>query len=252
MKIRQRMTSQTGRAGLTLIELLLAVAGTGFVAAAVAMMLSAIATGTNSRNDLRQSVVRQKTIMARLTAAIRSSHMVLAADDDLLVLWTSDADGSETPNLGEIRRIERDAATGELRSYVAPLDLAPGANTEFSLATDFEAATDGIKGDANFPEDVWATGLTSWTITINADAAQDASLVSSRIVVGPGNIQETIIGAAALRNRGTTSFIHASGEMTSSDVTDEGGGVDSDDDDDHDDEGKSKGKGKGKGDDDDD
>ncbi len=207
MKLRRRMTSPAGRAGLTFIELLLAVAGTGFVAAAMMMMLSAVAAGTTSRTDLRQSVVRQKTIMARLAAAIRSSQRVLVAEDDLLVLWTGDADGSGTPNLGEIHRIERDSATGELRSYMAPPDLASPANAEYSLAADFDAITDAIKGGVNFPEEVWATGLVLWTITADAQVVQDASLISSRIVVRAGNIEETIIGAAALRNSGTTSFI---------------------------------------------
>ncbi len=261
--------AQRGHAyGMTIVELLLALAGTAFVAVAIAMMLSVVASGTSSRTDLRQSVVRQKTITARLNAAIRSSSMVLVAEDDLLIVWTNDTDSNSEPSLGEIQRIERDAATGELRAYKTPLTLAEADNTAYTLATDFDSITTALKGNANFPQEVWAIGLHSWTITVNAETAQDATLVSSRIVIGEGDMTETVISAAALRNNGTTSFSSSSGESIDSDVTEDGddssqsgassngssgqsdtntNSNDDDDEDDADDDVKGKGKGKAKG-----
>jgi hypothetical protein len=274
------MTMRGRSYGLTIVELLLALAGTAFVSVAIVAMLSAVASGTNSRTDLRSSVVRQKTVTARLSAAIRSSQMVLVADDDLLVLWINDNDANGEPNLAEIQRVERDAATGELCAYKAPLTLAEEDNTEYTLATDFDSVTNAIKSTGTFPREVWATGLHSWNVTFNADSPQDATLVSSRISIGEGNMRETVICAAALRNNGSTSFSSSSGELITSDESDEGDAnaqsgsndnssddeviLNNDDDDDSgkgkskskaeydDDDDDDKGKGKGKDDDDDD
>ena len=274
--------------GLTLLELLLATAGTGFVATAIAMMLNAISFGTSAGTDLRQTVVKQKTITSRITSAIRSSYLVLAAEDDLLILWTNDTNADGEPNLGEIRRIERHAASKEIRSYEPPDNLASGSNTAYTLAsTDFKSVTAALRGNASFPLETWATGISSWTVSLDQDAAQDAMLVSSRLTVDVGDFHEIALATAALRNQGTTSFTAAqASDESESESGGSGGGSsggssggtskgkckgkskgkskghdDDDDDDDHhddDDDGKGKGgdddddNGKGKGDSDDD
>ncbi len=190
------------RGGLTLVELLLAIIGTALVSTALAAMLAATAFGTSNRTDVRSVAVKHKVIAGRLGAAIRSSKMVLAEGDDYLVLWMDDADLSGQPNLSEIRRIERDNATNELRSYKAPDSLNPADDTEYDLAIDdFNAETNSIKGTANFPQTLWAAGVTAWTITLDDADAQSASLVSYRMTIARGELVDTTIGATALRNR---------------------------------------------------
>lgn len=250
MNSHMHTQSAPRRRGLTLIELLLATAGTGFVAVAITMMLNAISFGTSAGTDLRQAVVKQKTITSRITSAIRSSYLVLAAEDDLLILWTNDDDGDGEPSLGEIRRIERDAASKEIRAYAASSDLSSGDDTSYTLSsTDFDAVTQALRDTANFPEEVWATGISAWTIALDAELIHDALLISSRLTVDVGDFHETAIATAALRNQGTTSF-------TASDVSEEevvidggggggGGGTSKG-------KGKSKSKGKSNGHDDDD
>jgi autotransporter adhesin len=195
-------------AGLTLLELMLAVAGTALVSAAIAAMTSAVTHGTDSRTDLRTLLVRQKTITARLTAAIRSSTKVLAANDDGIVLWINDENASGTPNLSEIQRIVRDAGSKEMLSFTAPDSLLPASDTSYDLTTtDFEAVTAAPEDTADFPSETWATNIDAWQIDLNHADAKQASLVSNRLTLTtgtlgtPGTLRDITIAAAALRNR---------------------------------------------------
>ena len=190
------------RGALTLLELLLAILGVAMVSMAVAAILAATAYATSDQIDVRSVAVKHKVIASRLGAAIRSSKMVLAQGSDYLVLWMEDADASGQPNLSEIRRIERDNATSELRSYKAPDSLAPVDDTEYDLLTDdFNVETNSIKGTANFPQTLWAADVTAWTIALDDADPQSASLVSYRMTIEHGELPDTAIGATALRNK---------------------------------------------------
>ncbi len=190
------------KGGLTLVELLLAILGAVLVSTALAAMMAATAYATSNRTDVRSVAVKHKVIASRLGAAIRSSKMVLAEGDDYLVLWMEDADSSGQPNLSEIRRIERDSATNELRSYKAPDSLNPADDTEYDLLTDdFNAETNSIKGTANFPQTLWAASVTAWTITLDDADPRLALLVSYRMTIAHDDLLDTTIGATALRNK---------------------------------------------------
>ena len=191
---------------MTLVELLMALASTAMIGAAVAAMLSAVAYGTSSSKDMRSLVVKNKVVNARFSAAVRNASMVLEAGDDYLVLWRTDTDESETPCLGEIQWIEFDAANGRIRSYEADFSgltqaQIDAANTEFALDTDFNAATSGDRGTAVFPAKVWAEAVADWTATVNNADEQQASLVSYRFEIEQEDVSDTLIGAAAMRNR---------------------------------------------------
>ena len=62
MRLLQRVKQKHNhkRKGLTLVELMLALAGTAFVGAAMSAMLFSITRGTQERTDLRKFVVKQK------------------------------------------------------------------------------------------------------------------------------------------------------------------------------------------------
>ncbi len=198
-------STKTGRArrarGMTLIELLLAVAGTALVAAAIAAMLVATSYGTESRTDMRELIVKHKAISTRLSAAIRSARMVLEQGDGYIVLWLADTNEDGQPNLAELRRLERHGATNALRSYIAPADLDETDNTAYDLdTTDFGTETDSIKGSANFPEALWATDVTGWDLTLDDADARLARLVTWRLALRAGDMTDTAVGVAALRN----------------------------------------------------
>lgn len=198
--------SASCRRGMSLMELILTLAITGMVGAAVAAMLGAVSYGTSSGKDMRSLVVRNKILSARFTAAVRAAGMVLELGGDHIVLWLHDDDESGTPNLGEIRYIEYDAANVRIRSYAADFSgmnqaQIDAVNDPFALADDFAAFTASERGQTYFPEQVWATDVTSWTVTADDADEQLASLVSFRFDLTHGELTDTVIGAAALRNR---------------------------------------------------
>jgi len=183
--------------GLTLPELILALASTAIIGAAIDSMLAAVSYGTSSEKDLRTLVVKHKVVDGRLSAAIRSSHMVLDQGANFVVLWTSDLDGNGVPNLLELRRIEHDTANEELWSYQAS---SPPTDTQYQLTDNFGTITAGLKGQTWFPGTLWATNITNWTVTLNHVDPQQATLASYRITLSTGTMSDTTINAAALRN----------------------------------------------------
>ena len=198
--------SRARQAGMTLVELLLAMSSTAMIGAAIAAMLAAVSYGTSSEKNMRSLVVRNKLINARFSAAIRDAQMVLEAGDNYIVLWRVDTNESETSNLGEIQWIELDTGSSQIRSYKADFSgmtqaQIDAANTEFTLAADFDAATSAVRGTAVFPAEIWAGSTTGWTVTVNDNDEQQATLVSFRFQIEHADMSDTLIGAAALRNR---------------------------------------------------
>ena len=191
---KNRRFSPRRLAGLTLVELLLSLTATSLIGAGAASILFAVAKGTASRGDMRALVVRHKTIDARLSAAVRSSRQVLAIGSNYIVLWMSDANSDGSPNLSEIRRIEFDSATRRLWSYKAPVGVTP--DTSFAVSSDFNAMTSNLKGQNNFPGELWANGVTS--VTWAANSAD--TLVSYRLTLKADTLSNIAIGAAALRH----------------------------------------------------
>ncbi len=186
--------------GLSLPELILALAGMGLVALGVGSIVNAAAYGTSSARDLRGVVVKEKTLTSRLGGAIRSSRRVLQQGADYLVLWKFDTNSSDAPDLSEVQMIDR-TVTGDLVSYAAPLDLLPGADVAYELTTDFRTTLNAIKGTSDFPSSRWGTGVTAMALTLDAATAQEASLVSYRLTLAAGTQQTIAVGAAAPRNQ---------------------------------------------------
>jgi len=52
-----------------------------------------------------------------------------------------------------------------------------------------------------FPAEIWAESVASWTVAANDVDEQQASLASFRFEIEHEDMSDTLIGAAALRNR---------------------------------------------------
>lgn len=171
-------------AGLTLIEMTLALSISGLVALGVASMLLAVSNGTNAGGERRTRVVRHKVLSSRIADAVRKSHRVLDSGTDYLVLWTADLDGSGTPDLAELRYLVRDTATNTLYEYQTefPADWTDAqiaaANTAYALSADFGSIAEALVGDSLFPEERWATGVSGMTISLNADTPTQTTAVT--------------------------------------------------------------------------
>ncbi len=196
--------------GMTLVELMLALAGTALVAAAIFALTSALAAGSESRTDLRELTVKHKAVAARLTAAVRQSSMVLDKGDDWVLLWVYDERDDDEPNPSELQLIER-GGDDVLSSYVLawpPLwteEMIAAADIPLPLDTDWPAAIAGLKAlsDPNQPRldrTDWATRITSFDIALEKPDVQSARFLDFRIGVQANALQDMAIGAATLRN----------------------------------------------------
>ena len=171
----------------TMVEVLLALAITGLVSAAVAAMLVATSYGTSSEHDLRGVVVKGEILDARLSAAIRSSRTILETGTDYVVLWLGDVNTNGTADAAdrwEVRLIEFDSGNERLNNY-----YDGGASGAYVDVDTFR----GLVTPAT-----WATGVT--TISFVPDtAAPNTRLVSYRLTLQAGSLSETVVGAASLR-----------------------------------------------------
>jgi len=207
MQKSQHTTRTTRRrgAGLTLVELLIALTITGMIGVATAMMMVSVSYGTTSKQDMRGINQRVTTITHRLNAAVRGSKMVLEAGDDYLVLWTADTRVDEGPNLSEIRLIERDPGTHQLRSYTADFGAMTEAQIEandtlYATSDDFAAVTDSLKSGSMFPATKWGDHVTEWICDFTAANVQAASLLEYRLTVNVDGSTQTAVQSMALRN----------------------------------------------------
>jgi type II secretory pathway pseudopilin PulG len=200
------MTRRRAR-GLTLVELMLALGLTGIIGAAAAAMLVSVSYGTSSRTDIRRVLVKHKTLATRLAASARGSRQVLDAGDGWLMLWTIDADGDEQPNVSELQYVEFNAETGELRSHRAEFpggwtqDQIDAADTAYDTGADWTSVAESLIEQTYFPGALWATGISDLTITLDSGQTTAARLVSFRVTVDAGDLSETAVTSAALRNR---------------------------------------------------
>jgi type II secretory pathway pseudopilin PulG len=183
---------------MTLVEMLMALAITAMIGAAIASMLSAVSYGTSSNRDIRSLVVKNKTLGARITAAVRQSAQLLDAGDGYIVLWVSDINASGAPDLLELRRIELDTDNGELTSYTPDPSAADAA---YDLgADDFDAITTALIGSGDLIDELWATDVAAWTVTVDADDPLDAALVSFQLTLAAGALSDTSVNAVSLRH----------------------------------------------------
>ena len=202
MRIPDKLPGGRRLRGFTVLELTLGIAITAAVGLAVATMLFSASHGTSSQRGLRSALVSQQVAAQHLESALRASQMVLAKGDNHLVLWTGEEWANEIPNLSELIRIERDPSTNELHCYRAAAGLAAEDDTQYELsATDFNAVTSALKGSANFPQQLWGTEVTDWTVALDTTNPQDAGFVGYRVTVTLEGTSDTAVGGMGLRNR---------------------------------------------------
>lgn len=165
-----RGPSRHRRMGLTFVEMLLTLAITTLIGAGIALMLAAVAHGTESSRDLRDAIVRSKTLTERLMHAVHRSHGIIAYDEDYLVLRVLDDAGESYQE----QRIE----------------------LEYDAQTD----THHLVSVRNAQREVWGRGISAWSVKLDHDDPATAALVSFRVTLQIGDLEHAAIGAAALRN----------------------------------------------------
>lgn len=101
------MMSGQRRRGLTLVELMVALAITAVIASAIATMMQAFTVGVQSRRDSRETIIASAAAAQRLAAYISPSRAVLDAHsgEAELTLWFNDDRAGSKVHATEIRWI---------------------------------------------------------------------------------------------------------------------------------------------------
>ncbi len=105
------------RRGLSMLELILALAITAMVGAAITGMLTSVAMGQRLRRDNRSFVIRTHALKSRLSAYIGPCRSLLMCDGTDLVLWLDDSRQGGTVHASEVRWLVFDAVNGRLEVH---------------------------------------------------------------------------------------------------------------------------------------
>ncbi len=193
--------------GLTLIELIIALAITAVTAGILAVLINATAVGTNASQDGRRGLVRTQAIKAQVGDALVNARAILAVGSNAIVYWTGDVAGAPTPaegavNLSELRLLEVDGS-GNLNLYACQWP-AGFSNTSIIAAdqiyapnTDWLAAAQTAKGSGYFPATLLASSVTGMTACLDASTPTAARMVQLTITINDGvSARAVLIGAA--------------------------------------------------------
>jgi len=181
--------------GFTMVEMLLALAGTALIATTVSGMLFAVAHGASSGTDLRNLVPKQRVPAQRLGAALRGTLQVMEVEADGLVLWYEDLNHDAAASSDELLWLSYDPATGNLNSVKAAAGISGAAVTP---ASDFDALRAALSAAGNLEEQAWAKGLTGLEFTADV-AVPNTRMVTFRLTVTAGEMSETQVHAAAIK-----------------------------------------------------
>ncbi len=156
---REAARSPHRAAGLTLVELLVSVAITAIVGAALATLLHAVARATETGMQTREVVIRAHAIDSRVSLYTDSCLALLDVQDDGngFVLWLSDTRESGTVHATEIRWLIYD----------------PDANTLIVRYVEFpEGWTQELKDlwDQEYVAAAYAAGDAWWSVLSDYEA----------------------------------------------------------------------------------
>ncbi len=181
-------------AGLSLAELVLALASTAFVGTAVAAMLHAVAYAAEGGNEQRDLVPKQRVSAARIADAVRGAKEVLELSTDEVTLWADDLDGDDDYDSDEIAWIKYDASNDRLEHHTAdstthtsvavPIGDIPTLDTTLSGAGEMAVTTwvrdvtaFSFAGDAT----PTATALVTWRQTVTVGGQSDSQVHAAEI-----------------------------------------------------------------------
>ena len=89
--------------GMTLVELLIALAITTVIGLAMVTVLTTVARGLSSANGERSALQRANVLSHRLTSYSQAALAIIAADKGGLAMWLHDETGEQQVNLLELR-----------------------------------------------------------------------------------------------------------------------------------------------------
>jgi len=205
--------THTARRGLTVVELMIALAITVVIGAALAAVMTTISSVTAFDRDARTASLRAHAVQIRLQAYSESGLCVLQSNvDGEFVVWLEDADSSGSVNPTEAR-VFRTNRAGELicEWYTPPAELTPeelaDADTPVPAATDFFTLMDAYRAAGQTSQTVLADGLSDLTLAFDTATPPEADRFRYmfRQSFQSGTISDNLI-ALAFPNHTTPEF----------------------------------------------
>lgn len=196
------------KAGLTLAEMVLALAITTMVGLSVAGVSTVLSTAYADGESYQSCIQTARSAMRQVRRAVQGAQLITAVREDKreLIYWAGDANGSGTINLAELRIIKQklDNTVEEYR-VVFPDDwsdtMCQASDVEFSLSAAMTVANmeNQIVNHTYVEARTIATDIATLTFSVPTAAAPLARLVRIGLTACEGRRALTLKGAAALR-----------------------------------------------------
>lgn len=204
--------------GLTLAELVAAMAITAVIGLAVTGVASSIANLNQEAEEYYEFLQSGRTAADRLQKIVRSSLLVTAAGESDLVLWEGDENGDGKINASEVTQISLQGSSGKLVAGKTKFPADMTAETRESLdsrlsladVTSLSQLDLGPSHAAYADKQVLARDVKSFKVSLD-EAAPNTRLVKFEIVIGDDNQVITQYGAAKLRAPNTGRVVSESG-----------------------------------------
>ena len=174
---------------MTLIELMIALAITVVITAGIAGMVSAVSAGSMASRDAREVMVRAAVAQARLDSYVVPARSVLARTPTQLVLWLNDDHQSDTVHLTEVRWLNWDSATRQVRVQLAALPDSLTrrqsllADTEYAdpAAADWESIRQSLQASNRLRTIALVDGVAAIEMSIDSGTPSSARRVTLAI-----------------------------------------------------------------------
>jgi len=205
------MKSKTS--AFTLVELVMAMSITAMTALAVAGATMTLSTAYSRSQDYYQNIQTARATMLRFHSAVCKARLIVAADNNTLVLWDGDTNGDGQINIAELLLIDYDKGTRELREYsvVYPDEMCESlkdthnVHIPLSSVTAVGAAGTVLGTPPYIQERLVATDVTDFTVATDS-APPLAGMVKLQITVGQGTESITLRSASTMRAN-MTSYV---------------------------------------------
>ena len=127
----QMGSNYKNRKGFTLVELLVALAVTAIVSAAVATLAYAVGTANKGSDDTSRKQAELRLSTLRISELVRNCKLICGMPGDDLAVWRADDNGNGQINPQELVYLEM----GPGRNYVQLLDFPTAAGWRVTLSS---------------------------------------------------------------------------------------------------------------------
>jgi len=179
--MRRARRTQHARPGLTLIELMIAIAITAMIGAAIGIVMTAAGRNLSRVSEVRSALQRSHAMHARLRAYTDAAFTILDEDPTQgFAVWLHDDNTGGTINLTELRIVWYDFAAETLRVewFVFPIGLTgpeqQAMDRELSVGTDYFIEMELLRALGQTSEILIADGVAAFDLAHDAVSFIDA------------------------------------------------------------------------------